>query len=126
MRLRLHDGAVAVCRLSADAPVPDWVELDGAPMASVTRTATELSLIVADDAVPDDVAAERGWRVLEVEGPLAFSETGVLAALAAPLADAGVPIFVVSTYDTDWLLVRATTLDKALSVLGAAGHEVER
>ncbi|MDX1657490.1 MAG: ACT domain-containing protein [Nitriliruptorales bacterium] len=123
MELDVIAGTWAVCRLAADAPLPRWVELD-AGFVSVTRTATELSIVTADEAVPDGVAAERGWRALAVRGPLDFSLTGVLASLAAPLADAGIPIFAISTYDTDWLLVPGARLDAAVPVLESAGHTV--
>lgn len=115
---------VAVCRLPAGAPVPDWVELSGGGLVSVTRTRHELSIVVDQEAVPTGTVARRGWRVLAVRGPLAFSMTGVLAGLAGPLAEAGVPIFVVSTYDTDLLLVDHDRLEPAVAVLEAAGHTV--
>lgn len=94
------------------------------PLASVTRTGAELSVVCAQEAVPESVQAERGWRAMAVAGPLDFALTGVLASLAEPLAEAGVPIFVVSTFDTDWLLVKDDRLDDALAALRARGHEV--
>lgn len=122
--LDLLGTVVAVCRLDAADAIPAWVDLSDRHLVSVTRTADELSIIVAQDRVPPGVIAERGWRVLAVRGPLAFSLTGVLAGIAAPLADAGVPIFVVSTYDTDLLLVGGDDLDAAIAALRAAGHRV--
>lgn len=91
----------------------------------MTRTADELSVVCAGANVPAAVQAERDWCVLKVRGPLDFAQTGVLARLAAPLAAAGVPIFVLSTFDTDYLLVRAARLVDALAALRDAGHEVE-
>ena len=126
VELDVLPGPVAVCRLDADDDVPDWVDLADRHLVSVTRTAHELSLILAQDAVPPGVVAERGWRVLAVRGPLAFSLTGVLAGLAQPLADAGVPIFALSTYDTDLLLVGGQDLDAAVVALEGAGHTVHR
>ena len=93
-------------------------------MASVTRTAAELSIVAPSAAVPPEVRAERDWRALRVAGPLDFALTGILASLAAPLADAGVSIFALSTYDTDYVLVRHPQLDVALAALRAAGHTV--
>jgi uncharacterized protein len=124
--LDLEAAAVAVCRLPPDAPVPAWVDVGSPPIVSVTRTRSELSIVAAEEAVPPEVHAERGWRVLSVRGPLAFSLTGVLASLAVPLADAGVPIFVVSTFDTDWLLVQRDDLDEGVAALERAGHRVHR
>ena len=93
-------------------------------ISSVTRTVGECSVICAASAVPSGVRAERGWRAIRVEGPLAFSLTGVLAALAVPLAEARVSIFAISTFDTDWLLVKAEALDAAVHALRQSGHEV--
>ena len=115
-------GRLAVCRLAPDAPVAPW--MGEGPLASVTRTEAELSVVCADAAVPAGVTAEVGWRALRVRGPLAFDLTGVLAALAAPLAAAGIPIFALSTYDTDVVLVKADRLADAVATLCAAGHGV--
>jgi hypothetical protein len=89
------------------------------------RTAAELSVVCEEGAVPDAVRAQRGWRALEVSGPLDLAMTGVLASLAVPLADAGVPIFAVSTYDTDYVLVPGARLHDAVTALRAAGHHVD-
>lgn len=117
---------VAVCQLPQDEPLPDWLDLTGRALVSVTRRAGELSIVVDQDVVPSGTVAERGWRVLAVRGPLAFSQTGVLAGLAVPLADAGIPIFVVSTYDTDLVLVADDRMQGAVEALEAAGHTVHR
>lgn len=124
MELDVHPERLAVCRLDPSEPTPGWVTDAAGPLVSVTRTAEELSVVVGEEAVPQQVRAERGWRALSVRGPLDFSLTGVLASLAGSLADAGIPIFVVSTYDTDWLLVRDRDLDGAVDTLQRAGHEV--
>jgi uncharacterized protein len=112
----------AICRFSADAALPSWA--DGGAFSSVTRTAAELSIVCPADNVPDHVAAERGYRLLAVRGPLDFGLVGVVAALSAVLASAAISIFVVSTYDTDYLLVRGADLDRAAAALRAAGHAV--
>jgi hypothetical protein len=91
----------------------------------VTRTEEELSVVCAEDAVPDRVKCEKGWRCLRIRGPLAFSETGVLSSLSAPLARAGISIFVVSTYDTDNILVKEERLGAAQAVLVSEGHTIE-
>jgi hypothetical protein len=118
----LPDG-VAVCRLGTDEAVPEW-GINGR-FWSVTRTADELSVVCAEAQVPEGVRVERGWRVLKVVGPLDFSLTGILASLAQPLADAGVPIFALSTFDTDYLLVKQAQVETAVSVLRRRGHVVE-
>jgi hypothetical protein len=91
----------------------------------VTRSPTELSVVCDEAAVPADVRCERSWRALVVQGPLAFDLTGVLASLTGPLAAVGVPIFAISTFDTDWLLVRDAHLERACATLRLAGHEIE-
>jgi hypothetical protein len=123
LTLSLLPETLAVCRLAPDADVPPWA-WTGEP-ASVTRTRDELSIVCRADAVPRDVRAERGWRCLKVQGPLDFALTGILAALTAPLAAAEIALFAVSTYDTDYLLVKAETLDRAVEALRGAGHRVE-
>lgn len=124
MRLRARPDALAVCRLRARDRVPSWALELHHGFLSLTRTPEELSIICPEAAVPPDVTVEGGFRAISVEGPLDLALTGVLAGLAAPLADAGIPILAVSTYDTDHLLVRAADLEAALSTLAGAGHEV--
>ena len=114
----------AICRLEPDAPVPDWAV--SATFCSVTRTRSELSIVCESAQVPQEVQAERDRRVLRIEGPLAFDLTGVLASVAEPLAKAGISIFSVATYDTDYVLVSDEDFQEAARVLQAAGHEVRR
>ena len=114
--------SLAVCRLDAGDTIPAAVF--SCSFWSVTRTAEELSLVLPEDAALATWRAERGWRCLKVQGPLDFGLTGILAALSVPLAAAGISIFALSTYDTDYLLVRAADLDKAKSVLVGVGHIV--
>lgn len=123
LTLSLLPDTLAVCRLAPDAEVPAWA-WTGEP-ASVTRTRDELSLVCREDAVPEGVRAESGWRCLKVQGPLDFALTGIMAALTAPLAAAGISVFAVSTFDTDYLLVKAENLDRASVALRGAGHRVE-
>jgi len=113
---------VAVGRLDAAEPIPRWA--DGSGFVAISRTDAELSVVCAADRVPDDVKAERGYAVIEVEGPLAPELVGVLVSLAAPLADAGIPILAIGTYDTDYVLVRNATLERAVSALRGAGHDI--
>lgn len=113
--------ALAVCRLPAMAQVPAWVAGD---VVSVTRTADELSIVCAAEAVPIGTVVEGPFRALAVRGPLAFTLVGVLASLLAPLAAAEVPVFVVSTYDTDLVLVPDDRVAAAAAALTDAGHRV--
>ncbi len=94
------------------------------PLYAITRTGRELSIVCPEELVPQEVRCQRGWRCLEVDGPLDFSLAGVLASLTAPLAQAGIGVFVLSTYDTDYLLVQTSNLNLAITALAAAGHMV--
>jgi uncharacterized protein len=114
----------AVARLEPDQDLPEWA-LDG-PFASVTRTEDEMSVVCSEDRVPAGVLHEGGWRCLGVVGQLDFSLAGVIASLADPLAAVGVPIFVISTYDSDYLLVKDERLERAVEALSDAGHTVSR
>ncbi len=124
-RLALLPQAFAILRFPADAPLPAWVFHAGASVWSLTRTPHELSLVCPADDLPPSVvrAVERPWRAFALEGPVPFDETGVLASLAGPLAAAAVPLFAISTHDTDLVLVRAADVPRARAAL-AAGFEV--
>lgn len=124
LTLSLLPDTLAVCRLGPGEPVPAWA-WDG-DVVSVTRTRDELSIVCRADAVPAGVRAEAGWRCLAVQGPLDFGLTGILAAVTAPLAAAEIPLFAISTYDTDYLMVKAGHLTSAIEALRGAGHRVER
>lgn len=122
MRLRLLPGSYAVARLDPSTTLPPWATSGG--FWSVTRAGSELSIVCAEAAVPSEVTAERGWRALAVAGPLDFAVTGILHDLTAPLARAELSVFAISTYDTDYLLVRAATVEDAVAAMRAAGHVV--
>jgi hypothetical protein len=123
LKLVLLPGLYAVCRLHKDASVPAWAS--PGEFLSITRTAEELSVVCSQNLVPDDVRCERGWRCLRVAGTMDFSMIGVVASLVTPLAEAGIGIFVVSTFDTDYLLVKEGEIERAMAALRAAGQKVE-
>jgi hypothetical protein len=122
LELTLEPWELAVCRLEPAAAIPGWA-LAGA-FHAVVRTPGELSIVCDASAVPAGVRAEKGWRCFSLRGPIPFEETGVLSSLAVPLAEAKVGIFVVSTFDTDYVLVVGRNLDAARRALEAAGHRV--
>ena len=122
LELTLEPWALAVCRLEPAAAIPGWAATGA--FHAIVRTPLELSIVCDADAIPAGVRAEKSWRCFSLRGPIPFEETGVLAALAVPLAEAGVGIFVVSTFDTDYLLVAERNLDAARRALEAAGHRV--
>jgi hypothetical protein len=126
LTLQVLAGELAVVRLPPDAHVPPWAFTPvRGTLWSMTRTDEELSLVRAAEAVPSDARAERGWRALRVAGTIDFALTGVLASVLAPLGEAAISIFAVSTFDTDYVLVRERALSAAIDALRAAGHQVQ-
>lgn len=123
LTLQLIPGEFAVCRLPAAESVPTWA--GSAVFSSVTRTADELSILCPAAQVPAHIQHESGWRLLKLQGPFAFTETGILAAVLAPLAAAKIGILATATFETDYVLVKADQLDAARRALVAAGHFVE-
>jgi uncharacterized protein len=107
---------LAVCRLEKSADLPSWATSDS--FFSITKTDDELSVVCAERNVPASIRSEKGWIALKVKGPLDFSSTGVLASLANPLAEAGISIFAISTFDTDYILVKKENLERAEEILG--------
>ncbi len=123
MKLHTLDELYAIVRLEPDAELPDWVR--GGHFWSATRSESELSIVCCEEDVPTNASAERGWCALELAGPLDFSLTGVVAALVSPLAEAAEPIFVISTFETDYLFVRERDLERSVDALAEAGHSVD-
>jgi hypothetical protein len=121
-RLTVVAGTFTVCRLGPDEAVP--AGMAESRLVSITRTPHELSIVCPAELAPPGARCEGAWKCLEVQGPLPFSATGILASLAVPLAAAGVSIFAISTFDTDYLLVQEAQLARAVAALAAAGHPV--
>lgn len=115
LTLQIFEPELAICRLPPTSPIPEWI--GDKDFVSVTRTPDELSIVCNEVQVPGDVKAERNWRMLGIKGPLDFSMTGVLASLVSPLSDAGIAVFAISTYNTDYLLIKADRFDQALEIL---------
>jgi hypothetical protein len=123
LHLILMPGRFAVCKRDARAPIPSWAAQDD--LFSITRTADELSLVCREGVVPASVQCERGWRCLRVAGTLPFSAVGVLASLTIPLAEARIGVFALSTFDTDYLLVKEGDLPAAMVALQRRGHTID-
>lgn len=117
-------GEFAVAQLPARSPLPAWFVPD-APLSCATWTSNELSIVCPATRIPEAVRCERGWRALQLQGPFAFDATGILLGVLQPLAHEGIGIFAISTYDTDYVLVKSTQLSSALAALRAEGHLVE-
>ncbi|MDE0863258.1 MAG: ACT domain-containing protein [Rubripirellula sp.] len=127
LNLEVLPGSYAICRLDCIEAVPEWVQgvAPGADaFVSITRTSDELSIVCLDADIPDHVKAERDWRCMRVAGKLDFALVGVIAKLTKHLADATVSVFVVSTFDTDYLLVKEDDWARAVTALSNGGYSV--
>lgn len=120
--LRVLEGQYAVCQLEASAPIPTWATGEG--FESISRSEEELSIVCHQSRVPPEIKAERDWRLIRLVGPFDFGLIGILASVLNPLAKAQIGIFAVSTYNTDYVLVKAHDLDRAVVALSQAGHAV--
>ncbi len=112
----------AVCRLGKDESRPHWAMVGS--FLSVTRTKEELSIVCPEENVPDGVLCEKGWRCLKIKGPIDLSLTGIVASITQVLGGVGLSVFVVSTYDTDYFLVKEQHVKAAISELRKEGYEV--
>jgi len=124
LSLCLLPGRYAIVRLGAGTEAPPWAS--GGAFVSLTRTPDEVSVVCEEAQIPGDVPGDRGWRVLKLQGPFPLDSVGVLASVAGPLAEAGISLFVVSTYDTDYVLVREASVERALTALAGRGIAVAR
>jgi len=122
LALTVLPGTYAVCRLDANAAIPAWATDSG--FFSITRTMEELSIVCSQACVPEGTPCERDWRCLQLAGPIPFSTVGVLASIIQPLAEAGISVFAISTFDTDYLLVKEVGLQRTIDGLRRHGHSV--
>ena len=120
LKFRLLPGRYAIVRLAPDAALPDWATKGD--VTSITRTSDELSIVCPAANLPHDVHSPLRWICLKLEGPFPFSQTGVLLSFIEPLSTNNIPIFAISTYDTDYVFLQEAT-PRALDALRAAGHE---
>ncbi len=124
LRLILLQDQFAICQLDASSAIPEWaLEQE---WFSITRTPDELSILCAQQYVPRQVKSETEWRALQVRGSFAFTEIGVMDSLTDPLAQAGISLLAISTFDTDYIFVQGEHLDRAVTTLKSAGHQIER
>ncbi len=121
LRFSRVKGTFAVYRLPADAAVPA-LSVQG-QFFSVTHTAEELSIVCLRENVPAGLPVSIPWACLKLHGPFPFELTGVLASILNPLAEAGIGIFAVSTFDTDYILVKEEAAEAAIAAITAAGHQ---
>lgn len=121
MKLKAIEGRYAVARLGPDEDIPAWAS---GQLISITKTHDELSIVCDEASVPADVRAERGYRCLGVMGPIPFDAIGVAASLCEPLARASISVLLISTFDTDYLLIKEPSFASACAALASAGHEI--
>jgi uncharacterized protein len=122
LKFRRLPGPYAIVRLALDAPVPDWATKGD--FTSVTRSADELSIVCPSENLPADVNSPHRWICYKLEGPFPFSQTGVLLSFIEPLSNSGIPIFAISTFDTDYVLVQEEFAGATQQALAAVGHEL--
>ena len=120
LKFRKLPGLYGIVRLGSEVPVPSWATKGD--FSAVTRTAEELSIVCPASNLPDGVRSQHRWICLRLEGPFPLSQTGVLLSFIEPLSTNGVPIFAVSTHNTDYVFVRDDKAKRALDLLRAAGH----
>ncbi len=109
----------SVCRLECYKSIPTWA-LEG-NFSSITRTEDELSLVCESANVPDGIEQESGWKTLKINGPLDFGLIGILASITSVLADNKISVFAISTYDTDYIMVKEAKLELGIKCLENAG-----
>jgi hypothetical protein len=124
LKFRIIAGSFAICQLPAGSPVPSWATAAAGAFVSVTSAPEELSIVCDESAVPAGTKAQRGFACFQLEGPFPLDSIGILRQFLEPLSSAGVAIFAVSTFNTDFVLVHAKQKDLALDVLTRAGHHL--
>lgn len=122
LTMKLLTGKYGVCRLDKTDLIPEWAK--NSNFFSITKTLDELSIVCVQDNIPNNIKCEKDWRILKIEGPLDFSLTGILAPISTILAQKGISIFAVSTYDTDYILVKDKDIDNAILALVNERYEV--
>jgi hypothetical protein len=120
LKFRSMKGPYAIVRLAPNAAIPEWAKGD---FISIARTAEELSIVCPSRNLPADVHSSHSWQCFKLDGPFPFSQTGILLSFIEPLSSQGIPIFAISTYDTDYVLIQEEFAGRALDALQKAGHE---
>jgi hypothetical protein len=120
-RFSVIPGTWAIIKLPPEAQIPSWAG-EATGFVAITRTAEELSIIAPREVIPTAIDAPVDWSLIKVHGPFSFAAVGVLASFGTPLANAGISIIAVSTFDTDYVLVRSGDEGAARQTLIVAGH----
>lgn len=123
LSLKVLDDDYSICRLKNTDIVPKWA--DNSKFSSITRTKNELSIVCIQGAVPPDIKCEKDWKVIKIDSVLEFSMVGIISKISDLLAKNDVSIFVISTFDTDYVLVKSNNLSKTITVLSNAGYKIK-
>jgi hypothetical protein len=124
LNLSLLDEEYGICSLPAAASIPDWSLKQS--LISITRTDEELTIVCRQDLIPPEFKSDLNWRCFKIDGAFDLNQTGVISSISSPLADAGISIYVISTYSTDYFLVKEKKLDQTISVLSDSGHNITK
>ena len=124
LQLTLLKDEFAICSLETAAAIPDWAV--AASPCLITRTAKELTIVCPQHITPAGIPGERNWRCFRIDGSFDLNQVGVISSIATPLARAEISIFVISTYDTDYFLVKSQFLEAAAAALAETGHKITR
>ena len=123
LTLKLLKEKYGVCRLEAKADIPAWV-LKG-DFYSITKTEDELSIVCLEENLQGELKCERDWRILKIEGPLDFSLVGILSKISTLMADNKISIFAISTYDTDYILIKEKDIENAIDILNKDIYDIK-
>lgn len=122
LTLELFKGDYGVCRLSNDEDIPTWAK--GEEFVSITKTSDELSIVCPIENIPEGINCEKNWRILKILGPLDFALIGILSKISSILANEKISIFAISTFDTDYILVKEEDIDNATKALSTNGYNI--
>ena len=122
MKFKLYSEKYAVCRLNCNEKIPTWINTE--KFYSITKTEDELSIVCLDENISENIKCERDWRIFKILGPLDFSLVGILSKISTLLAENAISIFAISTYDTDYILVKGKDAEKTVRILTDNGHNV--
>ena len=124
LQLSLLKDKYGICTLPNTAPIPDWALTQS--LASITRTEKELTIVCRLEILPSQYQSDLKWRCFKIDGSFDLNQIGVISSISSPLADAGISIYVISTYDTDYFLIQEQNLEKTISVLSSSGHYITK
>ena len=122
LTMKLIKEKYGVCRINPNELIPEWAQ--NSDFFSITKTCDELSIVCSQDAIPNDIKCEKDWKILKIEGPLDFSLVGILSSISTILAQKGISIFAISTYDTDYIFVKNKDIDNAIESLIKERYEI--